>query len=347
MSQDINDANGESQVDELIHQQEFGKTLREAREAAALSVSEVSDELKLSEEIIRALEYSQVDALPAPTFTQGYIRSYARLLKLSGDEIVEAYTQFIPKEEPTLTATSGVPAQSTSKDTSIKLVTYGLIVASFILLVVWWYQSDFSWVAGEKDMPETGEPETQLVIPEKIEEVPAEESPSEDETMALIPEKAPVQPTVSDKDDLQPVQVEPEKQKATAQSVAEKSEAEESEPVSVITGDDVLMMKTHSESWTEVQDANNQRLFFQLMKKGTRYRLQWQAPFRIFMGNAPSVSLQVNNQSVDIGEYIRKNNIAHVSIDEAAFVKAFRGARAVQNKEPEAAESVSPGGVRE
>ena len=102
-------------VDNLIRQREFGDRFRVAREAAGMTTAEVADELRLAEDIIKALENSQLDSLPAPTFTQGYIRSYAKMLKLPVDEILKAYDRLIPEKDAPLTVRTSVSAQNTSK----------------------------------------------------------------------------------------------------------------------------------------------------------------------------------------------------------------------------------------
>ena len=64
--------------------QEFstGDTLRRAREAQGLSVAEVANSLKLNPRQIEALESGRFDQLPGYAFTRGFLRNYARLLKV-------------------------------------------------------------------------------------------------------------------------------------------------------------------------------------------------------------------------------------------------------------------------
>ena len=56
-----------------------GPQLREARQRANFSLEDVSTELHLNADTLRALEEDRFDGLPAPAFVRGYIRSYARL----------------------------------------------------------------------------------------------------------------------------------------------------------------------------------------------------------------------------------------------------------------------------
>ncbi len=59
-----------------------GVTLREAREQLGLSVNDVSNRIKFSSKQIEWLEADDFVRLPEATIVRGFVRSYARLLKL-------------------------------------------------------------------------------------------------------------------------------------------------------------------------------------------------------------------------------------------------------------------------
>jgi cytoskeletal protein RodZ len=64
--------------------------LREAREARGLNVYQVADITKIRTDHIRALEEGRYDVFAAPVYVRGFIRTYARLLRLDQDEISSA-----------------------------------------------------------------------------------------------------------------------------------------------------------------------------------------------------------------------------------------------------------------
>ncbi len=69
----------------------FGEELRRERLIRDVSLEEISASTKISIRLLTALEKSDVSKLPAPVFTRGFIRSYARHLGLDPDEMVNAY----------------------------------------------------------------------------------------------------------------------------------------------------------------------------------------------------------------------------------------------------------------
>jgi len=69
----------------------FGEELRREREIRGISLKEIADATKISKRFLEAVERNDHRTLPAPVFTRGFIREYARYLGLNSDEIVNRY----------------------------------------------------------------------------------------------------------------------------------------------------------------------------------------------------------------------------------------------------------------
>src|SRR3954453_11251530 len=69
----------------------FGEELRREREIRGISVKEIADATKISKRFLEAIEKNDHRTLPAPVFTRGFVREYARYLGLSSEEIVNRY----------------------------------------------------------------------------------------------------------------------------------------------------------------------------------------------------------------------------------------------------------------
>jgi len=82
----------------------FGEELRRERLIREISLEEISQATKISVRLLRALEESDLKRLPAPTFTRGFIRAYARHLGIDPEEKVNAYLSDLadgPADAPT------------------------------------------------------------------------------------------------------------------------------------------------------------------------------------------------------------------------------------------------------
>jgi cytoskeleton protein RodZ len=67
-----------------------GRRLREAREAAGLSLGEVSSRLKMPLRVVQSLEDEDWSRLGAAVFVRGQLRSYARLLGIDATPVEDA-----------------------------------------------------------------------------------------------------------------------------------------------------------------------------------------------------------------------------------------------------------------
>jgi cytoskeletal protein RodZ len=69
----------------------FGEELRREREIRGISLKEIADATKISRRFLEAIERNDHKTLPAPVFTRGFVREYARYLGLNAEEIVTRY----------------------------------------------------------------------------------------------------------------------------------------------------------------------------------------------------------------------------------------------------------------
>jgi cytoskeleton protein RodZ len=70
---------------------DIGPTLREARMRDGRDVSEIEQLTKIRAKYLRALENEEWALLPGPTFTKGFLRSYAEALGLDARQLIDEY----------------------------------------------------------------------------------------------------------------------------------------------------------------------------------------------------------------------------------------------------------------
>jgi len=125
-----------------------GALLREAREAAGMAPEALAQRLRLEPRVIEALEAEAYDRLPGPAFTKGYLRALAKELGIDPAPLLAQYTAQSNEAEPMLADfESRPPAQITSANARIKLISYALGVVVLILVAVWWQRHYASKVA--------------------------------------------------------------------------------------------------------------------------------------------------------------------------------------------------------
>jgi cytoskeleton protein RodZ len=77
----------------------FGEKFRKARESKELSFEDVSNVIKISPRMLRAIEEENFDQLPGGVFNKGFIRSYAKQLGLDPEEAVTEYLDYVRQQQ--------------------------------------------------------------------------------------------------------------------------------------------------------------------------------------------------------------------------------------------------------
>ncbi len=297
---------------------DFGSALASARKLKNYTVEQISEQLKIPARTILALEENNISVLPAPTFTQGYIRAYAKYLEISVEDVLANYNRAVPHDEASdLKPRSNLPEEANSQSPIVKTVTM-LLIFSGILAIIYgsfqYYQEKAdvmetafeskhrSFTGGSLDSPSTD----RIIIKQNA------RMTDEGELIVLSPG------TVDDNVPVSAAEVEAvessEKSLAAtlvkSEQTAKQEETREQEAISV----DVLTISAEKGSWVQVRDATTARLLYNMVPVGGVEVLQGQAPFRVSLGNAKTTHVTINDLEVDISEYIRDNNTAKFSV---------------------------------
>ncbi|NNE36964.1 MAG: helix-turn-helix domain-containing protein [Gammaproteobacteria bacterium] len=315
----------------------IGAILKEHREKQDYSIGQVANQLHLDNRVITAIENDDHDSLPDPIYVRGYIRGYCKLLNLDTEEILALYKESARRDDPEIIPEIKYPTQSSSSDKPVKAFTY-LISLGLVLLVIAWWQSNFIISGPSSLAPEVSEsqPAEETAIEEQTAE-PLEEinisqyvpftgympdypmditiTPGVAETQVVNPfatsedhieVDGQIMDEISDhfmsETDLGPSIIDSEERQAI--STGNDTEAEEDEtPPS--TGPDTLVLTINADSWIEIFDVNEQKIYFDLGRTGEELTLKGTAPFDILLGFAQGVSIEYNGNSVDQAPYTR------------------------------------------
>jgi cytoskeleton protein RodZ len=117
---------------------EAGALLRAAREELGLSVDAVAQQLKLSVRQVRALEQGEYSLLPGRTFVRGFVRNYARLVRLDAEAVLDALPSGAATptlEAPALHATAPTMADLPTAEATKAPWTRWAIPVSLVVIV--------------------------------------------------------------------------------------------------------------------------------------------------------------------------------------------------------------------
>lgn len=107
----------------------IGRYLRKHREMRAMSVEEVSRSTRIPIPSLERLENDRFDDLPGEVFVRGFLRSYARSVGLSVEDVLARYSA-----SRRITQVTPIPVMSPIQKASKK--RFGVAVAFVLLLVL-------------------------------------------------------------------------------------------------------------------------------------------------------------------------------------------------------------------
>ncbi len=317
-----------------------GPALRTAREALGITLEDVADAMNVPVGTVHHIEENAFDRLPAPPFTRGYIRTYARLLRLDGDVLVREYGEAILDEgEAKLVVEVEKPSLAELPQRHPGWVFGGAVFAVAVAgaLVLWW-----AWpqepepraatnpvAAAETPRAAPGASRTPVATPAPA--PPPEAGPPADAvtlTAAEAPTVSPELPLPTPAPDARalpdaetepgPVEA-PETVPETVslreilQAQPERDEAPEPDPFGgpdlepLAAGADLLELAFVGDCWVEVFDREGRIVHMDMSLAGDSLRLQGEAPFSIRLGNAPAATLAFNGESVELAPHTRAN----------------------------------------
>jgi len=140
-----------------------GAMLREAREAAKLSIEEVASELHLVSNVVIALENGDRTKLPSRVFTLGYLKNYAKLVNIPYEQVKTAFDDFTDDQVPVLNQprVPQIPEQARGGGWLIKALGWMILIA-FLLLAYLWWKGEVAIPGVDLEFPLGDQPQTSL-----------------------------------------------------------------------------------------------------------------------------------------------------------------------------------------
>jgi cytoskeleton protein RodZ len=247
----------------------IGERLRQARIRAALSPSEVASQLKMPTHVIEALEREDWARIGAPVFIRGQLRSYARLLGLPADAIIENVSTHTAKPADLVPRTFTPRMQRVAEQTARRLVY--VVITAAIAVPVW--LATRSHLDGAIDTVSL-DADTSSALPQQrsssIVAAPNVDTASARQAAPLVASITPPMP-----------------QRALS------------------TAD--LSVSFSGESWVRISAPDGTVIEQALVQPGQQRMLKPDQVGKVVLGNAQAVSMQYRGQAMDLTPYVRAN----------------------------------------
>ncbi|MDP2792827.1 MAG: DUF4115 domain-containing protein [Sulfurisoma sp.] len=256
-----------------------GRRLREAREARGLSLADAANVLKFSPRQIEALEADDYQGLQGATFVRGFIRGYARLLKLAPEPLLA----MLNAGSPLATAEVRPPDDTGAAMPQPGERRLSAWVAGAIVLVVL-AASLIAW---------------HLISPESVPSFPRDSAVAKVETPSA-----------------QPVVQPPLARVESPAAPAATGDVPVAPPVATVLPPDgrQLVLTFTGKSWVEIKDANQRVILSGEFPGGDRQVANGKAPFQLWVGRASVVRILDGDREIDLKPHAR-DEVARLTID--------------------------------
>lgn len=272
----------------------LGARLRAARERSGHTSIQAAEKLHLEPAIIEALEAENFEALGAPVYVRGHLRRYAMLVGESPGELLLIYdSRATNAAAPDLTRIAHT--ERVGQPAPLARPIVGVIVALTVVAGVWLALRGLPPVTprapAQPELPEPPQPELPQPPPRTATEegLAIAASPAAG-SAAAVPALPPDSP-------------------------AQLADTQESTR---------LRLRLSAESWIEVYDAADLRLFYDIGDAGRIIDLAGTAPLRVVLGKVDAVTVEVDGTGRTIPAETRRGDSARFLVDRSGRLTRLR-----------------------
>lgn len=290
MEQEINSE--AAVVSDDVEKLSVGGSLSAARVNLGLSIEDVVAKIKLAPRQIVALEADDFQALPETAFLRGFVRSYARLLQLDEQPLLDALPGAVSVAAELPRVDASYPSERSKYRQNLNLLIAALFVALLIAGFAIWQTSS---------PQETAVPEEAALVsialpdPAQIQDASGVPESSVSAVASAVVQAAAVSAVLS------PAALTPAASSVTAQIALPAAS---------------LRLVFDKEAWAEIKDKTGKTLLKQLNQPGSELSVDGSAPFAMVIGHATSVHLYYRGRPVDMTPYVSaSSDVARLTLE--------------------------------
>ena len=267
-----------------------GSLLLAQRETLELSLQHVADELNLTMHYVKALESDSYDKLPGDVFVKGYIRSYARLLGLDPEQMLDIYREFTTHKLARKEEAIKRYARRRMDKNRPWIIFSG--VAFVVVAILLWLLS----TGNESGAPVAASGLGAGGAVGGIDAMPVFDTGSAADPSAVSDAGA----------------------SSSAGEILAETAVGTVEEASTVTlpwpGDDRLQINFVEDSGVEIEHRGGEEAYREVQLAGEQLTVHGSAPFSVVLDNAAGVTLIFNGRQIDFSSNIKADNSVRLNI---------------------------------
>ena len=263
-----------------------GERLANKRSEKELTINQVAREIKIEPRFIKMIENNDFESIGAPVFVKGYLRQYSELVGLDPDLIIEKYSAI-----NSIADLPPIVNDSVDQISKYVLTPKIILIAIFVILISFGVLTRVFGVFGNND----------AVVIKMETETESQES--------LLPSVTAPQIDLSETqiDETFEMETETESQESLLTSTSNEFFTEENLMNLTIIFSDLC--------WTEIFDANGERLFFGLGDQDREVNIDGVPPFDVMLGAADNLlEIKLEGREYNVVDSIRRGEVLRFKV---------------------------------
>jgi cytoskeleton protein RodZ len=302
-----------------------GAQLAAYRQERGWSVEQVASQLNLAPRQVQAIENDDYPALPPMAIVRGFVRAYAKLLKVDPAPLLVSLTgetmivNELPPQRRIVAASFSEPRFSPRGKSRKGMAKYavGIFVIAVILAGFWAFQQNgnLSALSGhlsskvEQGLASVSSPKPDEARTASMNAEPATPAPASGLSAPGAPTSDASTPGTTA---TPPAAMAPPATLATSPA-AETAPAGTVSPGAPASDKDALVLKVHGDTWLQVKRANNTTITSRLVKAGSTETFEVREPLSVVIGNASGVDATLRGNPLELKKNAR-NNVARLNV---------------------------------
>jgi cytoskeleton protein RodZ len=275
-----------------------GRMLKEARLKAGITPEEVAARLHLRVNNIVDIENDNYDEDISLTFTKGYLKLYAKQIKLPVETVMEAFEKYNTKQkEPAKLQSFSRRVAQQANDDRLMLITYLVLAVVIALVVIWWFQ--------QSDKPTTST-NTNVSLSSVVNEI--QNAPDAQLVKDALQSQDPITSGGDEADSLQTTATRldadtEEPLSADVSQIIKTTEPLDAQPYQqapILADPAELVFEFADDCWMNLTDATGEVIAYGVKVKGRVMTVSGVPPFQVTLGAPEVVQISYAGEAVDM-----------------------------------------------
>ena len=292
----------------------IGEILKRERERRGYDLQQIADYLCIRRGLLSAIENGRYEEFPADAYVIGFLRSYAELIGLNGQDAINRYRQEMAgrRRKPDLV----LPTPISEGRAPTAVIIGGAVLASLLIYILWYAfsTSDRATVTTPPTLPTTTA-DSSATLPSSAVPVATEtlaaSTPSGIAIAAPAPASAPMQST--------PPAATASDATTTAASAPAASDAASAAAAPQQTSAPHILIKAEQSSWVLISNAQGKTIYDHVMKPGETYQVPNFPGLTLTAGNGAGIVIALDGVDLPKLSNVTSHIVRNVPLDTATL----------------------------